>query len=52
MVKKILVWAGIAFIVFFIAFRPDAAASVVNTIGNTAVSIFHGIGEFFSGLVS
>jgi len=52
MLKKILVWGGIAFVVFFVAFRPGAAADVVKTLGNTAVDIFQGVGDFFSSLVS
>lgn len=51
MLKKILVWGAIAFVVFFIAFRPSAAGEVVATIGNAAVDIFTGVGEFFSSLV-
>jgi hypothetical protein len=50
--KKILTWAGIAFVIFFVAFRPGAAADVVKTLGNTAIDIFHGLGDFFSSLVS
>jgi hypothetical protein len=52
MVKKILTWVVIAFVVFFVAFRPGAAADVVKTLGNTTVDIFHGLGDFFSSLVS
>jgi len=52
MLKKILVWGGVAFVVFFVAFRPGAAADVVKTLGSTAVDIFQGVGDFFSSLVS
>lgn len=52
MVKKILTWGGIAFLVFFVAFRPTAAADVVKTLGNTLVDIAGGVGDFFSSLVS
>jgi hypothetical protein len=50
MLKKILVWGGIAFVVFFIAFRPDAAGDAVSALGDVFVAVFTGIGEFFSGL--
>lgn len=52
MMKKVLTWAGIAFVIFFIAFRPGAAADVVKTLGGTAVDILQGVGDFFSSLVS
>ena len=52
MLKKILTWGAIAFLVFFVAFRPGAAADVVKTLGNTCVDIFNGVGDFFSSLVS
>ena len=50
MLKKILVWGGIAFVVFYIAFRPGAAGDAVSTLGDVFVDIFAGIGKFFSGL--
>jgi hypothetical protein len=50
MLKKILVWGGIAFVVFFIAFRPGAAGQVVSDLGDVFVAVFGGIGKFFSGL--
>lgn len=50
--KKILTWAGIAFVIFFVAFRPTAAADVVKTLGGTAMDILTGVGDFFSSLVS
>ena len=52
MVKKILVWGGIAFLIFFVAFRPDAAANVVKSLGNTVMDIAQGFGDFFSSLVA
>lgn len=51
MLKKILVWGAISFLVFFVAFRPGPAVDVVSALGNMAVDIFHGIGDFFNGLV-
>jgi hypothetical protein len=52
MVKKILTWGGVAFLIFFVAFKPNAAAEVVKTLGSTLVDIGNGVGDFFSSLVS
>ena len=52
MLKKIVVWGGVAFIVFFVAFRPDAAADIITGLGDMAVDIFTGVGKFFGSLVS
>lgn len=52
MLKKVLVWGGIAFVVFFVAFRPGAAADVIKTLGGTAVDVFEAVGSFFRSLVS
>lgn len=51
MLKKILVWLGIAFLIFLVAFKPSSAADVVRTLGNTALDIMASMGDFFSGLV-
>jgi hypothetical protein len=52
MVKKILTWGGIAFLVFFIAFRPDNAANVFKSIGNGIMDLASGFGDFFTSLVA
>jgi hypothetical protein len=52
MVKKVLTWASIAFVVFFIAYRPSSAAQVVKSIGSGLVDIGAGFGDFFARLVS
>ena len=51
MLKKVVIWGGIAFVVFFVAFRPGAAGDVVRTLGSVAVDILTGIGGFFERLV-
>jgi hypothetical protein len=51
LLRKVLVWGGIAFLIFFVAFRPGSAADVIRGLGTTAVDIFQGVGEFFGGLV-
>jgi hypothetical protein len=43
MVKKVLTWGFVAFLVFFIAYRPSEAAAVFTSIGH---------GDFFSNLVA
>jgi hypothetical protein len=49
--KKLLTWAIIAFIVFFIAYRPASAATMTRWIGGQLSRIATGIGDFFSSLV-
>lgn len=51
-IKKVLAWGGVAFLVFFAAYQPTKAAHVVKELGVTAVTIFDGIGDFFSSLTS
>jgi hypothetical protein len=51
MLRKVLIWGGIAFVVFFIAFRPGAAGDAVKALGNVAADIFQGVGDFFGSLV-
>jgi hypothetical protein len=52
MVKKVLTWALVAFLVFFVVSRPTAAAQVVKSIGSGILSIGTGFGDFFTKLVS
>jgi hypothetical protein len=52
MVKKVLTWALVAFLVFFVVSRPTAAAQVVKSIGSGIVGIGQGFGDFFTNLVS
>jgi len=52
MVKKILTWGGLAFLVFFVAFRPSSAAEVIKSIGGGIASVAQGLGEFFTNLVA
>lgn len=51
MLKKWVIWGGIAFLVFFVAFRPGSAVDVVKTLGATAIGIFEAVGQFFASLV-
>jgi hypothetical protein len=52
MVKKILRWGGLAFLVFFIAYRPQSAANVVTSLGGGLLDIANGFGDFFASLGS
>ncbi len=52
MIKKVLTWLGIAFLIFFIAFNPRSAAQVFSSLGGTVGDIAKGFGEFFTRLVA
>jgi hypothetical protein len=52
MVKKILTWGLVAFLIFFIAFRPTSAAAVFRQLGASLYDVATGIGQFFSSLVA
>jgi len=52
MVKKVLTWGGIAFLIFFVAYRPGPASNVFRTIGGSIGDVASGFSEFFSNLVS
>jgi hypothetical protein len=51
MIKKVLTWGGLAFLVFFIAYRPDSAANVAKAIGDGIGSVLSGMGDFLAGVV-
>jgi hypothetical protein len=52
MIKKVLTWGGIAFLIFFIAFRPSSAADVFKSLGGGVMDIAQGMGEFVTNLVA
>ncbi|MCW6007535.1 hypothetical protein K1W54_23745 [Micromonospora sp. CPCC 205371] len=52
MVKKVLTWGGIAFLIFFIAYNPGSAADVFQSLGNTVADIASGFGQFFTDLIA
>ena len=52
MVKKVLTWGGIAFLIFYVAYRPQSAAQVFKSIGGNIVDVAQGFGTFLSSLVS
>jgi hypothetical protein len=51
-VKRVALWAFVAFAVFFVAYSPNSAASVARWLGRTLVGVANGFGQFFAGLVS
>jgi len=52
MVKKVLTWGLIAFLIFFMAYRPQSAAAVVRSIGGGIMDVMAGFGDFFSNLIA
>ena len=52
MVKKVLTWLGLAFLIFFIAYRPNSAADVFKSLGGGIMDVAQGFGDFFTNLVA
>jgi hypothetical protein len=52
LLKKILLWGGLAFLILFIAYNPTDAADVVKALGNGFVNMAQGFGDFFGELVN
>lgn len=52
MVKKVLTWGGIAFLIFFVAYNPQSAAQVFKSIGSGLIDVAQGFGDFFTSLVA
>ncbi|MFF5174251.1 hypothetical protein ACFY3U_16650 [Micromonospora sp. NPDC000089] len=52
MVKKVLTWALVAFLIFFVAYRPNSAADVFKSLGGGIMDIAQGFGDFFTSLVA
>ncbi|MGC4894932.1 hypothetical protein [Micromonospora sp. DT31] len=51
-IKKILAWGLLAFLIYFMAFRPDGAAQLFKGIGVALMAIAQGLGDFLTGLMS
>jgi hypothetical protein len=49
-VKRIFTWLLVAFLIFFVAFRPAGAASAAKWIGGALARLAIGFGDFFSHL--
>ena len=52
MVKKVLGWGLLAFLVFFIVTRPADAAGVMRSLGNGLRDVATGLGDFVSGITT
>jgi hypothetical protein len=52
MVKKVLTWGLVAFLIFFVVSKPANAAMVAKQLGNGIADIGDGFGTFFTNLVS
>lgn len=52
MLKKVLVWGGVAFLILFIAYSPGAAADVFRALGRGMMDMANGFGDFFANLAS
>ncbi|MBY8873061.1 hypothetical protein K7640_14590 [Micromonospora sp. PLK6-60] len=52
LVKKVLLWGFVAFLIYFMAFRPDGAAQLFRGIGAALMAIAQGLGDFLTGLMS
>ncbi|MEV0152735.1 hypothetical protein AB0H57_03205 [Micromonospora sp. NPDC050686] len=51
-VKKLLLWGFVAFLIYFMAFRPDGAAQLFRGIGAALMAIAQGLGDFLTGVMS
>jgi hypothetical protein len=51
MVRKILIWLFVGFLIFFVAFRPGGASAMARWIGGALMAIAAGLGDFASRLV-
>jgi hypothetical protein len=51
MVKKVLGWAAIAFLVFYVVRNPTGAAATARSIGAGLGSVAVSIGDFFGSLI-
>jgi hypothetical protein len=50
--KKIINWSIVAFLIFFIAYRPDNAAAVAHSLFANMADMAMGFGDFLANLVN
>jgi hypothetical protein len=50
--KKVLGWAVLILLIFYIGTNPGPAADIAQSIGSGIADIFRNIGVFFSNLAS
>ncbi len=51
MIRKLFGWALVAFVFFFVAYRPTRAAVLARALGGAIGNIANGLGDFASQLV-
>jgi hypothetical protein len=49
-IRKIGTWGFVAFLIFFVAFRPDSAAKAVRQLAGLLAAMANGFGTFLSQL--
>jgi hypothetical protein len=52
MLKKVLVWGGVAFLILFIAYNPGDAAEVFRAVGRGIINMAQGFGDFIANLAT
>ncbi|ABP52762.1 hypothetical protein [Salinispora tropica] len=52
LLKKLLFWGFIAFLIYFMAFRPEGAAEMVKAIGGVLMAMAQGLGDFLTSLMT
>ena len=50
--KKVLGWAVVVLLVFYIGTNPGPAADIAQSLGDGVAQVFRNIGTFFSELAS
>ncbi|MGW0501626.1 hypothetical protein [Micromonospora sp. NPDC003241] len=51
-VKKVLAWGSLAFLIYFMAFRPEGAAQMFRSIGAALMMMAQGLGDFLTSLLA
>ncbi|MGC4803998.1 hypothetical protein [Micromonospora sp. DT233] len=51
-VKKVFLWGSVAFLIYFVAFRPEGAAQMFKAIGAGLMAMAAGVGDFLTGLMT
>ncbi|WP_192902353.1 hypothetical protein [Micromonospora endolithica] len=51
-VKKLLIWGSVAFLIYFMAFRPEGAAEMFKAIGAALMAMAQGLGDFLTSLMT
>ncbi|MFI7021325.1 hypothetical protein [Micromonospora sp. NPDC049900] len=52
LVKKVLAWGSLAFLIYFMAFRPEGAAQMFRSIGAALMMMAQGLGDFLTSLMA